>query len=145
MDGPGRPRPCAAASGPIEDIRPGDVIWFPLGEKHWHGAIQEQLEGRTTGWMKRVSIWIYEGNLQTEYQETVLAQYHGEYDHQQKRHARCDQPTLYRVPFVLPQLETSELDKAQWLKVRQCSHQRQEKRLIRMAKQLPLTDLQVAI
>jgi quercetin dioxygenase-like cupin family protein len=41
--------------GPIEEIRPGDVIWFPPGEKHWHGAspatsmshiaIQEQLEG----------------------------------------------------------------------------------------------------
>jgi quercetin dioxygenase-like cupin family protein len=49
--------------GPIEEIRPGDVIWFPPGEKHWHGAaattalthiaIQEQLDGKWwTGWSK---------------------------------------------------------------------------------------------
>jgi quercetin dioxygenase-like cupin family protein len=47
--------------GPIEEIRPGDVIWIPPGEKHWHGAgpttavthlaIQEQLDGKaSTGW-----------------------------------------------------------------------------------------------
>jgi quercetin dioxygenase-like cupin family protein len=42
--------------GPVEGIRPGDVVWFPAGEKHWHGAgpttamthiaIQEKLEGK---------------------------------------------------------------------------------------------------
>ena len=51
--------------GPIEQIRPGDVIWFPPGEKHWHGAmvtasmthiaIQEQLDGKTVEWMEKVS------------------------------------------------------------------------------------------
>ena len=51
--------------GPIEQIRPGDVIWFPPGEKHWHGAtaitamthiaIQEQLGGKTVEWMEKVS------------------------------------------------------------------------------------------
>jgi len=51
--------------GPIEDIRPGDVIWFPPGEKHWHGAtattammhiaIQERLDGKTVDWMEKVS------------------------------------------------------------------------------------------
>ena len=51
--------------GPIEQIRPGDVIWFPPGEKHWHGAtattavthiaIQEQLDGKTVNWMEHVS------------------------------------------------------------------------------------------
>ena len=51
--------------GPIEEIRPGDVIWFPPGEKHWHGAaaitamthiaIQEQQDGKTVDWMERVS------------------------------------------------------------------------------------------
>ncbi len=51
--------------GPIEEIRPGDVVWFPPGEKHWHGAtattamthiaIQEQLDGRTVDWMEKVS------------------------------------------------------------------------------------------
>ena len=51
--------------GPIEDIRPGDVIWFSPGEKHWHGAapntamthiaIQEKLDGKTVDWMEKVS------------------------------------------------------------------------------------------
>ena len=51
--------------GPIEEIRPGDVAWFPPGEKHWHGAapttamthiaIQEQLEGKVVEWMEQVS------------------------------------------------------------------------------------------
>ena len=51
--------------GPLEQIRPGDVIWFPSGEKHWHGAapgtamthiaIQEALGGKTADWMEKVS------------------------------------------------------------------------------------------
>jgi quercetin dioxygenase-like cupin family protein len=51
--------------GPIEDIRPGDVIWFPPNEKHWHGAspttamthiaIQEALGGKAVDWMEKVS------------------------------------------------------------------------------------------
>ena len=51
--------------GPIEEIRPGDVIWFPPGEKHWHGAsattamthiaIQEQLGGKAVDWLEQVS------------------------------------------------------------------------------------------
>jgi len=52
------------SGGAIEEIRPGDVIWFSPGEKHWHGAspttamthlaIQEQLDGRTVDWMEQV-------------------------------------------------------------------------------------------
>ncbi len=51
--------------GPIEEIRPGDVIWFSRDEKHWHGAsaktgmthiaIQERLEGNTVVWMEKVT------------------------------------------------------------------------------------------
>ena len=51
--------------GPIEEIRPGDVVWFQPGEKHWHGAspttalthtaIQEQLDGRAVEWLEQVS------------------------------------------------------------------------------------------
>ena len=57
--------------GPIEDIRPGDVIWFPPGEKHWHGAtattamthiaIQEQLDGKAVHWLEKVSDEQYSG------------------------------------------------------------------------------------
>lgn len=51
--------------GPIEEIHPGDVIWFPPGEKHWHGAspttamthiaIQEQRDGKAVEWLEKVS------------------------------------------------------------------------------------------
>src|SRR5437660_1443334 len=51
--------------GPIEKIRAGDVVWFPPGEKNWHGAtpttamahiaIQEQLDGKAVDWMEPVS------------------------------------------------------------------------------------------
>ena len=51
--------------GPVEEIRPGDVIWFAPGEKHWHGAapttamthiaIQEALNGKVVDWMEQVS------------------------------------------------------------------------------------------
>jgi quercetin dioxygenase-like cupin family protein len=51
--------------GPIEEIHPGDVIWLPPGEKHWHGAtpttamthiaIVEVLDGKSTDWLEQVS------------------------------------------------------------------------------------------
>ena len=51
--------------GPIEEIHPGDVVWFSPGEKHWHGAspttamthiaIQEALDGKTVDWLEKVS------------------------------------------------------------------------------------------
>ena len=51
--------------GPVEEIRPGDVVWFPPGEKHWHGAtpttamthiaLQEKLDGKAVEWMEKVS------------------------------------------------------------------------------------------
>ena len=59
--------------GPIEKIRPGDVIWCPPGEKHWHGAtpttavthiaIQEQLDDKAIEWMEKVSDEQYRGSL----------------------------------------------------------------------------------
>jgi quercetin dioxygenase-like cupin family protein len=58
-------------AGPIEEIRPGDVIWTPPGEKHWHGAapttavthvaIQEHLDGKTADWKEKVSDEQYNG------------------------------------------------------------------------------------
>jgi len=57
--------------GPIEDVQPGDVVWFPAGEKHWHGAspgaamshlaIQEQLDGKAVDWLEHVTDEQYEG------------------------------------------------------------------------------------
>ena len=51
--------------GPVEELRPGDIVWFPPGEKHWHGAtpttgmthiaIQEAIDGKNVDWMEKVS------------------------------------------------------------------------------------------
>ena len=57
--------------GPIEEIRPGDVVRFAPGERHWHGAspttamthiaIQEQLDGKAVDWMEHVTDTEYQG------------------------------------------------------------------------------------
>lgn len=57
--------------GPIEEIRPGDVVWFSPGEKHWHGAapttamthlaIQEKLDGKAVDWLEQVTAEQSEG------------------------------------------------------------------------------------
>lgn len=57
--------------GPIEEISQGDVVWFPAGEKHWHGAspetamshiaIQESIDGTPVTWMEKVSDQDYGG------------------------------------------------------------------------------------
>src|SRR3954464_13129688 len=51
--------------GPVEEVRPGDVVWFPPGVRHWHGAspttamtptaIQEALDGKMVEWLEKVS------------------------------------------------------------------------------------------
>lgn len=56
---------------PVQEIRPGDVVWIAPGEKHWHGAspttamthfaIQEQLDGRAADWMEHVTDDQYNG------------------------------------------------------------------------------------
>src|SRR3979490_2097438 len=55
--------------GPIEEIRPGDVVWVSPGEKHWHGAtpttamthiaIAEKLDGKVVDWMEQVNDYQY--------------------------------------------------------------------------------------
>ena len=62
--------------GPIQEIRPGDVVWAPPGEKHWHGAapttsmthisIVEQLDGKAADWMEHVSDEQYEAGSKSE-------------------------------------------------------------------------------
>lgn len=51
--------------GPVEEVHPGDTVWFPAGEKHWHGAtptngmthiaITEALEGKAVNWLEKVT------------------------------------------------------------------------------------------
>ena len=56
---------CQREGGPVEEIRPGDIVWFPPGEKHWHGAtpdtamshiaIAEAVDGVTVTWLEKVT------------------------------------------------------------------------------------------
>jgi quercetin dioxygenase-like cupin family protein len=62
--------------GEIEEIRPGDVVWFAPDEKHWHGAaptsamthiaIQEALDGKVVEWLEKVSDEQYQASLSGE-------------------------------------------------------------------------------
>jgi transposase InsO family protein len=94
---------------------------------------------------KRVSIWIYEGKLRIEYQQTMLAKYACEYDPHQKQLQKVSQPTLFQTPFKSPQLVLLELDDLQWLKIRHRMYHRQQKRFAKLGQQLPLRQLDVAI
>lgn len=57
--------------GPVQEIRPGDVVWFPAGVKHWHGAapdvamthiaIHESIDGSAVTWMEQVTDAQYAG------------------------------------------------------------------------------------
>jgi quercetin dioxygenase-like cupin family protein len=59
--------------GAVEEIRPGDIVWFPPGEKHWHGAtvsttmthiaIAEALDGKSVAWMEKVTDEQYSAGL----------------------------------------------------------------------------------
>ena len=62
--------------GPVEEIRPGDVVWIPAGVKHWHGAspttgmthisIVEQRNSKSADWMEQVSDAEYTAPVQTQ-------------------------------------------------------------------------------
>ncbi|NTE47382.1 cupin domain-containing protein [Agrobacterium pusense] len=57
--------------GPVEEIRPGDIVWFAPGERHWHGAapdvamthiaLQEVKDGKVVDWLEQVTDDEYDG------------------------------------------------------------------------------------
>jgi quercetin dioxygenase-like cupin family protein len=67
-DGAGRAQ---REGGPIEEIRPGDIVWFAPNEKHWHGAspttamthiaVHESVDGKAVDWMEKVTDEQYHG------------------------------------------------------------------------------------
>ncbi|MBP1873962.1 hypothetical protein LPJGGPFB_02808 [Ensifer adhaerens] len=62
--------------GPVEEIRPGDIVWFDPGEKHWHGAsptaamthiaIAEALDGKVVDWLEKVDDADYGAEIKAE-------------------------------------------------------------------------------
>ena len=87
---------------------------------------------------QRVAIWIYEGEIRLEYQETLLARYRCAYDQRQRQLRDVSHPTVYPTAFASPQLELLELDETQWIKVQQRAAQHRTRRVSQLAEQLPL-------
>jgi putative transposase len=90
---------------------------------------------------QRVSIWIYEGELSIEYQQTLLARYRCEFDPKYRQLQDVREPTLYATPFASPQLELIELDDEQWIKFQRRPARHYSRRIAMLPQQLSLLDL----
>jgi transposase InsO family protein len=86
---------------------------------------------------RRVAVWFYQDRLHVEYQQTLLARYHGHIDRSSNKLTNVSRPNIYRTPFASPQLELFELDDSEWLKILQRpEYARRRKLLQALAKQL---------
>ena len=91
---------------------------------------------------QRVAIWIYEGELTIEYQQTLLARYQCDYDRKQEQLHALSQPILYTTAFRSPQLELIELDDEQCRKfLQRPAHNSPKQRIAMDGQQLPLLEL----
>jgi putative transposase len=90
---------------------------------------------------QRVAIWIYEGELSIEYQQTLLARYRCAYDPQHRQLQDVSEPTFYATPFASPQLELIELDEVQWIKFQRRPARHYSRRIAMLPQQLSLIDL----
>jgi transposase InsO family protein len=90
---------------------------------------------------RRVSIWIYEGQLQIEYQQTLLARYRCVYDSHQGRIEDVSDPRLYTTSFASKQIELLELDDKQWQKIQRRPARLYSERRATLPEQLWLMNL----
>jgi putative transposase len=90
---------------------------------------------------QRVSIWIYEGHLQIEYQQTLLARYRCVYDSHQGQITEVSDPMLYPTAFASKQIELIELDDTQWQKIQRRPARLYSGRRAKLPAQLWLMDL----
>jgi hypothetical protein len=88
----------------------------------------------------RVSIWIYEGQLRIEYEQTLLARYRCRYNTRQGRIEAVSDPTLYTTSFASKQIELIELDDEQWKKVQQRPSRTYSRSRAKLQEQLLLID-----
>jgi putative transposase len=87
----------------------------------------------------RVAVWVYEGRLAVEYEQTVLARYKVRYARKQRQVQAVTGGEVYRTAYRSPQLELWELDEEQWQKVRErAARQRGRRQLRAELEQLPL-------
>jgi transposase InsO family protein len=87
---------------------------------------------------RRVSVWLYDGQLQLAYQHSVLAQYTYHAERRARRLQAVESPRHYVTPYASPQLELWELDDEQWRKILPRPYDRRPPRIITGAWQLPL-------
>jgi len=90
---------------------------------------------------KRVSIWIYEGELSIEYRQTLLARYRCEVGRKPQQLLYVSDPTFYDTPFASPQLELIELDDEQWIKFQRRPSRSYTRRMAMLPQQLSLIDV----
>jgi hypothetical protein len=90
---------------------------------------------------KRVSIWIYEGELSIEYRQTLLARYRCEVGRKPQQLLNVSDPTFYDTPFASPQLELIELDDEQWIKLQRRPSRSYTRRMAMLPQQLSLIDV----
>jgi putative transposase len=90
---------------------------------------------------KRVSIWIYEGELSIEYRQTLLARYRCEVGRKPQQLLNVSDPTFYDTPFASPQLELIELDDEQWIKFQRRPSRSYTRRMAMLPQQLSLIDV----
>ena len=94
---------------------------------------------------QRVSIWIYEGQLRIEYQQTLLARYQCDYDQKARQLQAVSKPTLYPTTFRSPQLELIELDDEQRRKCQRRPLRTYSRRRTMFLEQLSLLDLGTSV
>ena len=90
---------------------------------------------------KRVSIWIYEGELSIEYRQTLLARYRCEVGPKPQQLQDVSDPTFYDTPCAAPQLELIELDDEQWIKFQRRPSRHYTRRIAMLPQQLSLIDV----
>jgi hypothetical protein len=87
---------------------------------------------------RRVSVWLYDGQLQLAYRHTILAQYAYHAERRARRLQAVESPQHYATPYASPQLELWELDDEQWHKILPRPYERHPQRIVTGAWQLPL-------
>jgi hypothetical protein len=93
---------------------------------------------------RRVSIWIYAGQLQIEYQQTLLARYRCVYDSRHGRIEEVSDPRLYPTSFASTQIDLIELDETQWQKIQRRPARLYSGRRATLPAQLWLMDLRAS-
>jgi putative transposase len=120
----------------------GRTEWLRTVNRYGFVSVQRFYREAESGLARqRVSIWIYEGQLRIEYQQTLLARYQCDYDRQHRQLQAVHTLTLYTTAFRSPQLELIELDDEQWRKCQRHPLSTYSRRRTMLPEQLSLLDL----